>query len=61
MKFQDRRRTIKALQDFRPGMEEDDKSVPVEILLVAFFAIIGMMTSVYGLGVALIEIMKLLR
>ncbi len=59
--FSDHRKTIKALQDFRPGMEVEDKDIPLHVLLIAFFTIIGMMATIYGFGVIVIEVIKLAR
>lgn len=61
MLFRERRKAIKALQDFRPGMEVEDKDIPLDVLLIAFFTIIGMMATIYAVGVVVIEVVKMVR
>jgi hypothetical protein len=56
MLFNERRKAIQAIRDFRPGMEEEDQSVPIEVLFLAFLAFIGAMVVLLAVGLFMIWI-----
>lgn len=56
MKLQERRKAIKALQDFEPGMAEDERKVLLSVMILGFLAIIGCVSIVYLAGIAIINL-----
>jgi hypothetical protein len=56
MKFEERRKAIQAIRDFRPGMEVEDNEIPIEVMAVAFLAFIGAVVVILGVGLFMIWI-----
>ena len=54
MKFQEKRQAIQAI---RNAHEVQDKEVPIDVLVLAFFTFIGFLTVLAGLFYACVNLM----
>lgn len=54
--FTERRKAIKALNDFEPGLAQDEEKVLISVLVLGFLAIIGAVSIVYLAGIAIINL-----
>lgn len=54
--FEERRKVIQAARNFKPELAEEQKDPPLEVIIMAFLAIIGAVTIVWVLGIAIINL-----
>lgn len=52
--FTERRQAINAMQRFRPGMEEEQKEIPADFLILVFLAVVGFSHLIVYLGLFII-------
>jgi len=55
--YPQRRKVIEAERNFQPGLAQDEEKVLLSVMILGFLAIIGAVTIVYFLGVAIINLM----
>ncbi len=56
--FAERRRTIKALQDFKPELAEDEKPITWEMLLIGFLSFCGTLFLIEWGGALILYLMR---
>ena len=56
MKLQERRKAIKAIQDFHPDNAREREDPPIEVLIIAFLAFVGTLAVIYFTGVIIINL-----
>ena len=56
MKLQERRKAIKAIQDFHPDNAREREDPPIEVLVIAFLAFVGTLAVIYFTGVIIINL-----
>lgn len=57
-KFAQKRKWIQALRDFKPGMEEEERDVPVELVILVFFAVVGFLHILGYMGIGIMYLTR---
>lgn len=56
LSFPERRKVIEAERNFEPGLAQDEEKVLISVMILGALAIIGCVTIVYFLGIAIINL-----
>jgi len=54
--FTERRKAVKAINDFEPGLAQDEEKVLISVMILGALAIIGAVSIVYIAGIAIINL-----